>query len=161
MSAEAVDLPRWPFKGNRRRLEEQWLEELERRGLTVSLPESASEAPQELGKATGEFNSGLFWDCHESLEEVWRGTPYPQRFFYHAVIKAAVGFHHLRRHNRHGAYAKLSDSVRLLRLLPQVAHGVRTDRLLRDASDWLARLEAQGSMDWTELDAIPAPRIVG
>ena len=44
-----------------------------------------------------QFNGGEFWECHETLEDVWRETPYPFRLFHHAVIKTAVGFHHLTR----------------------------------------------------------------
>ena len=159
MSSETIGLLRWPSKGNRRHLEAQWLEQLEGCGVTVALPAGAADATPELGKAIGEFNSGLFWECHESLEEVWRGTPYPQRFFYHAVIKAAVGFHHLRRHNRHGTRAKLSDSVRLLKLLPhwnpqesfQGSMGYGTDRPIY----CLSCQTAQTLGCWSYLELLP------
>ena len=51
--------------------------------------------PPELRQAIEQFNRGEFWECHETLEDVWRETLYPFRLFYHAVIKTAVGFHHL------------------------------------------------------------------
>ena len=111
MLDQLASLPRWPSKGNRRKLEEMWLEALEHRGLQAFLEEAPAEAPAELHKAIMEFNAGLFWECHESLEDVWRGTPYPLRFFYHAIIKLAVGFYHMSRHNRHGARVKLSDAA--------------------------------------------------
>ena len=70
---------------------------------------------------------GEFWECHETLEDVWRESPYPFRLFYHAVIKTAVGFHHLTAHNRHGARVKLRDGVELLELFQPEWMGVRTD----------------------------------
>ncbi len=152
------DLPRWPPKGQRRRLEEQWIKALELRGLPEELLEAPSEPPRALFEAVDEFNSGLFWEYHETLEDVWRETPYPLRFFYHAIIKAAVGLHHARRRNRHGARVKLSDSVRLIPLFQPAFMGVRTDRLLEDMSAWLARVE-RDDVDWDELDALPPPRI--
>lgn len=158
-SPSIVDLPRWPSGGNRRQLDSLWLGQLELRGLQALMPESPGAPPEELHKAIEEFNSGLFWECHETLEDVWRKTPYPLRFFYHAIIKAAVGFHHLARHNRHGARVKLSDAVRLLPLFQPRFLGVRTDLLLRDASWWLSRLDAGGPVDWHELDALPRPTI--
>jgi hypothetical protein len=154
-----IELPRWPSGGNRRALEESWLEQLEPGGLSAFMPEIPTEPPEELYKAVEEFNSRLFWECHETLEEVWRETPYPLRFFYHAIIKAAVGFHHLSRHNRHGARVKLSDAVRLLPLFQPHFLGVRTDLLLGDASEWLSRLDADGPVNWHELDALPRPTI--
>ena len=83
-----------------------------------------------------------FWECHETLEDVWRESPYPFRLFYHAVIKTAVGFHHLTVHNRHGARVKLRDGVELLELFQPEWMGVRTDLLLTDAKEWLSFVEA-------------------
>ena len=88
--------------------------------------------------AIEQFNRGEFWECHETLEDVWRETAYPFRLFYHAVIKTAVGFHHLSRHNRHGARVKLRDGVELLELFQPVWMGVRTDLLLAEATDGVA-----------------------
>ena len=152
-------LPLRPFRGNRRRLEEEWLEQLERHGLPAYLPEPPAAAPPQLYRAVYQFNDGAFWDCHETLEEVWLETPYPLRFFYHAIIKVAVGLHHMGRHNRHGARVKLSDGVRLLRIFPQDYMGVRTGRLLDDASWWLERVDVTGTVDWKETDALPRPVI--
>ena len=139
-----IDLPRRPSKGNRRQLESLWLKELERRGLRSFLDHVPTEAPPALHKAVGEFNQRLFWDCHESLEDVWRETPYPLRFFYHGIIKVAVGFHHMSRHNRKGALVKLSDGVRLLRLFQPQFLGLRTDMLLEETSPWPARMDPVG-----------------
>lgn len=157
---ENFELPCWPSGGNRRKLDELWLEKLERHGLSSFLPETPAEGPPQLYKAIDEFNGGLFWECHETLEDVWRNTPYPLRFFYHAIIKVAVGFHHLSRHNRHGALSKLSDGVRLLRVFPKSYFGVCTDLLRQETYPWLVRLEGAGPIAWGELDAMPTPQIV-
>ena len=160
---DAMTLPQWPSRGNRRRLEKQWLVELERHGLAAHIAGPPAGPPPELHRAIQEFNEGAYWDCHETLEEVWLNTPYPLRFFYHSIIKAAVGFHHLGRRNRHGARVKLSDCVRLLRLFPPEYLGVRTGRLLDDALLWLARVDNAERLDWEELDALrrPAIQVVG
>ena len=133
--------------------------ELERSGLAAHLPQPPAFSPPQLFKAIEEFNSGAFWECHETLEEVWLNTPYPLRFFYHSIIKVAVGFHHMSRHNRHGTRVKLGDGVRLLQLFQPEYMGVRTDRLLEDASGWLARVDHRGTVSWKELDVLPKPTI--
>ena len=155
-----IDLPLWPFR-NRRKVEKLWLERLERHGLSGFLIEPCAEPPPELHKAIEEFNGGLFWESHETLEDVWRNTPYPLRFFYHAIIKVAVGFYHMSRHNCHGARVKLSDGVRLLRLFPPVFLGVRIDLLHQDSSIWLERMESGGPINWQEVDALATPNIRG
>lgn len=157
--SDTQQLPPLPSGGNRRRLDALWLEELERWGLSSLLPEPPSAVPPELRTAVDQFNRGEFWECHETLEDVWRATPYPLRFFYHALIKVAVGFHHMSRHNRHGARVKLSDGVRLLRLFQPSFMQVGTEGLLADASEWLARVEEPDRLDWPELDTMPRPAI--
>ena len=152
-------LPRWPSRGNRRKLEESWLRQLELRGLSVFLPEEPPKAPEALPGAVQQFNRGDFWDCHETLEEVWLQTPYPLRLFYHSIIKVAVGLYHVRRHNRHGARVKLSDGVRVLRLFPPEFMGVGAGRLHDDTCRWLALVGASGRVDWSELDALSRPTI--
>ena len=154
----AADLPRLPSGGNRRELDQQWHALLERDGVTAHL-HSPPSSPKPLEKAVAEFNSGAFWECHESLEDLWRETPYPLRLFYHGIIKVAVGLHHVGRHNRHGAHAKLADGVRLLILFQPSYMGVRTDELLEDCRGWVGRLDGEGRVDWAEVDAAPRPII--
>ena len=154
-----IDLPTAPSRGNRRRLEEVWLERLERSGFRGSDLEVPETPPSPLVSAVRQFDEGRYWDCHETLEDLWRETPYPLRFVYHAVIKAAVGFHHLSRHNRNGAKVKLSDAARLLSLFQPDVLGVRTD-LLRDVVvERLGLLEGGESVDWSRLDSLPRPVI--
>lgn len=154
-----VGLPRWPSKGDRRNLEQRWLEKLELAGEGLDLEDLPAGTPRQLAKAVEEFNRRLFWECHETLEDVWRETPYPERFFYHAIIKAAVGFHHMSRHNLHGARVKLWDAVRLLRLFHPGCMGLRTDMLLQGTTELLMRLEVDSPVDWAALDALPTPTI--
>ena len=117
------------------------------------------ESPPELGQAIEQFNRGEFWECHETLEDVWRESPYPFRLFYHAIIKTSVGFHHLSAHNRHGARVKLRDGVELLGLFQPEWMGVRTDLMLADAKGWLSLVDVT-SVEWTALDGRERPRIV-
>ena len=153
-------LPLWPSKGNRRKLDTLWLEKLERHGIHAFLSDPV-EKPGELDRAIEEFNNRLFWECHETLEHVWRDTPYPLRLFYHAIIKVAVGFYHGSRHNRHGTRVKLADGIHLLRLFLPCFLGIRTDLLLKDVSAWQARIEGQSPINWRILDTLPTPHILG
>ncbi len=151
-------LPTMPFR-NRRALDAQWIDALRRLGIGRFGDGGSAEPPPELGRAIEQFNRGEYWECHETLEDVWREAPYPFRLFYHAIIKTAVGFHHLTRHNRHGAQVKLRDGVELLGLFQTEWMGVRTDLLLADAKEWLPYVEAP-TVAWSELDGRAKPRIV-
>ncbi len=151
-------LAKWPYR-NRRKLEKQWLEVLDRRGVEVFVEKRLADPPSELITAIDQFNRGEFWECHETLEDVWRETPYPFRLFYHAIIKTAVGFHHLSVHNRNGARVKLTDGVSLLKIFQPEWLGVQTNLLLADISEWLSVTEPE-NIHWTEFDSRPRPQIL-
>lgn len=147
-----------PFR-NRRALDAQWAAALRRHGIDRFGGGRPTDPPRELHRAIEQFNRTEFWECHETLEDVWRETPYPFRLFYHAIIKTSVGFHHLSAHNRHGARVKLRDGVELLELFQPEWMGVRTDLLRADATEWLSYVEAQ-TVQWSELDCRAKPSIV-
>ena len=151
-------LPRMPAKGQRRKLEAQWLDVLEAGEMPSEAIHPQGSAPAQLYDAIRLFNSGLYWECHEVLEEVWLENPYPQRFFWSALIKLAVGFHHVRRHNLHGARVKLGDAVRLLPLFQPQCIGVDTAAALADALRWQQDLNAL-PLDWAAIDDLPKPLI--
>ena len=88
-----------------------------------------------LRKGIEEFNSWRFYDCHETLEDVWResggkAVDAPLAGFYQGLIKVAAGFHHLIRDNHKGAVNLLSDALRLLEPYRPAALGVDVEGLV-------------------------------
>ncbi len=61
------------------------------------------------------FNAGLFFECHEYLEDAWRGASEPERTFYHGLVQASAGLYHLEKRNLHGARVLLGKAVAKLR----------------------------------------------
>lgn len=152
------DLPAYPTRGDRRRLDQRWLELLHREGLSPFLSETPA-SPHELLQAAEEFNRGQYWLCHETLESLWLPEHYPLRLFYHGLIKAAVGLLHLERHNQPGATAKLSDAQHTLApFLPQFM-GIKTDCLRQDVIQRLAYVESAQPVDWDAVDRLPPVKI--
>ena len=154
----AGDLPEYPTRGRRRRLDEAWLELLYREGISRFL-KAAPPPPEELTRAVEEFNQGLYWRCHETLEDVWLPERYPLRLFYHGLIKAAVGLLHLERRNRHGALVKLDDAQRTLYSFAPRFMGIDTGRLRRDLEASWARAGGAEPVDWEAMAALPPVRI--
>ena len=148
------NLPRMPAKGQRRILEAQWLDELESGNLPAEAIKPQGEAPAQLQEAMRLFNGRLYWECHEVLEEVWLETLYPQRFFWSALIKLAVGRHHAVRHNLHGSRVKVGDAVRLLHLFQPDCLGIDTDSVLAYAIRLQRALNSSPS-DWSAIDELP------
>lgn len=156
---EEPGLPRWPSRGNRRKLDLLWLERLEQEGLGPFASDFPATLPPELEHAGVQFNQGRFWQCHETLEDLWRTTPYPLRHYYHGVIKVAVGFYHLSKHNRRGAASKLSEGLRLIKVFTPEFLGLDVEGLYSETSRWLGKVNEATPVSWRELDGLARPRI--
>lgn len=107
-----------------------------------------------------QFNTGEFFEQHETLELLWRDTRTPVRGLYHGILQIGVGFHHWRNANFHGASTLLDEGIERLSPFAPRCQGVDVDRLIADATaarDRLIELGADGmrSVDVTAL----APRI--
>ncbi|PYV43269.1 MAG: DUF309 domain-containing protein, partial [Acidobacteria bacterium] len=65
-------------------------------------------------QAIEEFNSGKFFECHDTLEEIWRGIRGPARDFFQGLIQVSVGFYHLRNGNLRGGESQLEKALKNL-----------------------------------------------
>jgi predicted metal-dependent hydrolase len=86
-----------------------------------------------LAKGVEEFNTHRFFECHETLEDIWRAERRPLRQFYKGVIQVAAGFHHLRRNNFKGTVNKLESGSRYLEPFEPRYLGVDVQRLIEEA----------------------------
>ena len=153
-----MNLPTHPPKGQRRSLDQLWLAKLNQEGRGALLP-CIPKRPPALGLAVTQFNQGLYWQCHEKLEEIWISEAYPLRLFYHGLIKAAVGLLHLQRHNRVGAGKKLRDAdCTLAPFIPDIM-GIDIARLLDDIKQRLELLDGDPLSIQDPIDQRPAVQI--
>jgi predicted metal-dependent hydrolase len=120
-------------------------------------------APEGFAEGIQQFNSWMFYDCHETLEDIWRetgakGDDATLANFYQGIIKAAAGYHHLLRDNYRGAVNLLSDTFRLLEPYRPATLGVDVERLLSDVRASLERIEelGPGRLGEFERSGIPA-----
>jgi hypothetical protein len=107
------------------------------------------------------FDGGLFFECHEYFEGIWRAAPEAEKPFYHGVILVAAAFYHYEKANLHGARVKLGSGVDYLKQCPPSSHGVRVDRWLAALAPWQARVEAglpAGVLKVSEIPKIPPAR---
>ena len=86
-----------------------------------------------LAKGIEEFNTGRFFECHETLEDIWRAERRPLRQFYKGVIQVAAGFHHLGRNNFKGTVNKLESGTRYLEPFRPRYLGIDVQRLIEEA----------------------------
>jgi predicted metal-dependent hydrolase len=120
----------------------------------------ATPAPPELRKAVDEFNRGQFFEQHETLELLWRGTPDEIRHLYEGILQIGVAMHHLfANRNFHGAAVKLDHGIRLLEAFPPVCQEIDIARFLEDARAARARLVELGPERLSGFDPRRAPRV--
>ncbi len=75
------------------------------------LIEKTITVPGNLHQACEEFNTGRYFDCHETLEEVWHEEDGALREFYKGLIQLGAAFVHVSRGNFAGADRLLRTSL--------------------------------------------------
>jgi len=88
--------------------------------------------PRAVWRAVVLFNAGLFFECHEYLEDSWRSAGPEDRAFYHGLIQAAAACYHWEKGNAHGARVLAGKALANLRAYAPGRHGVAVARLLGD-----------------------------
>jgi predicted metal-dependent hydrolase len=106
-------------------------------------PRLSAEERALFDKGVAEFNAGLYFECHESLEDVWMGVRGPTRDFFQGLIQVSVAFHHLAHGNLGGARSTLGRARKRLEPYPDRYYGFDLAAHRNLLGHWLARIEAQ------------------
>ena len=122
-------------------------------------PLTEEEKRRALAKAVREFNSWRFYDCHETLEDVWRAEVGELTDFYQGIIKVAAGFHHLLRGNHRGTLNLLGHALTLLDPYRPSRLGVNVERLIEEAGACYERVRELGPERLQEFDRSMLPQI--
>jgi predicted metal-dependent hydrolase len=97
---------------------------------------------QEFRRGIEQFNTGRFFDAHETWEEVWLRSSEPEKTFLQGIIQIAAAFHHYSRGNVRGAHSLLQAALGRLAGFPDVYHGIALGALRAAAQEWTAALAA-------------------
>jgi hypothetical protein len=130
-------------------------------GVTLSEPahtDPSGDARQDqdaFRRGIEQFNSGYFFEAHETWEEVWLRSPEPEKTFLQGIIQIAAAFHHHSRGNARGARTLLGAGLARLARFPDTHRGIMLGPLRSQAAKWVSTLAAgQASPSET-----PIPRI--
>jgi hypothetical protein len=110
--------------------------------------------PPGLLRGIEQFNAGEYWECHETLEELWVAEKRELRDLYQGILQVGVAFHHLRNDNFAGAIKMFRRGLPRLRGLPEVCQGVRVAELAAAAR---AAHDAALDLGPTRLAELPRP----
>jgi uncharacterized protein len=126
----------------------------------VEEPRLAPEERRALALGVRQFNEGFFFECHDTLEEMWAGLRGPSRDFFQALIQVAVAFYHLTGENRAGAQSMLSRALKRFQKYPDRYAGFDLGAHRTELREWQARLE-EGAPLSADLAALPKWRFEG
>jgi predicted metal-dependent hydrolase len=115
-------------------------------GAAVPEPALADDERRAFEKGVAEFNAGQYFECHDTLEDLWSGVRGPSRDFFQGLIQVAVAFHHLTRGNLAGAGSLLQRAQGRLARYPDHYYGFDLARLRAELTAWLARVRT-GALD--------------
>jgi predicted metal-dependent hydrolase len=111
------------------------------------IPETPDLAPDEqeaFDRGVDQFNAGYFFECHDTLEELWGGLRGPSRDFFQGLIQVSVAFYHLTRGNEAGAESMLSRALTRFAAYPPRYFGFDLDEHRATLTAWLARIRSGG-----------------
>src|ERR1700737_4766824 len=69
-------------------------------------------------KGGDEFNRGFYFECHDTLEEMWTGLRGPTRDFFQGLIQVSVAFYHLGNANSVGASSMMRRGLKRFAAYP-------------------------------------------
>jgi len=87
-----------------------------------------------------EFNSGKFFECHDTLEDVWRGIRGPSRNFFQGLIQISVAFYHINNGNLTGGRSQFEKALANLSDYGDSYAGMDLAALRGEVQSWLNRV---------------------
>lgn len=108
----------------------------------------------QLRKGIKEFNRGDYFECHETLEDVWMLETGEDKRFYQGLIQLSVGFFHLLNRNLRGAESQWEKGMAKLTDYDDDHLGVNLKMLVANMRRCQETLEAvregrQAKFDWS------------
>lgn len=115
--------------------------------------------PGQLLQGIREFNRGEWYNCHETVEDLWIGAQGEVRDFYQGIIQIAIAMLHWSNGNLGGALTLLKGGAGYLRRATPRCQWVDAAGLADSADLVHQQLEELGKERMASLDPALIPRI--
>ena len=119
----------------------------------------ADACPPGLLQGIAEFNQGKFYQCHDTLEEIWKAEPRPIRHLYQGILQIGVAFYHLRAQRYGAVVTLLSSGSGYLEPFAPLCMGVNVAKLLDSAAHCLDQVQLLGPERLNDFDWSLVPTI--
>ncbi len=112
-----------------------------------------------LKKSVQEFNNGKYFQCHDTLEDIWMTEVGQDRLFYQGLLQLSVGFFHLFNRNYVGAASQWRKGYVKLQNFGECHLGINLKSLLEQIHRCKDMLEMVQSSSRQKFDFSLVPRI--
>jgi hypothetical protein len=129
------------------------------RNLRILTQEELSGRLNELYRAIEEFNDGYFFESHETLEDLWMVTPWPERQLFQGIIQLAAAFVHYARREYPGILKLLDAAIEKVGESVPDAFGIETAPLVDSMRQVRAEFARLGEERFLEFDERLVPHI--
>lgn len=106
-----------------------------------------------------QFNRGEFYECHDTLEELWMAEERPIRCLYQGILQIGVAFYHLRAGRYRPVVYLLDRASGYLQPFAPSCMGVDVSHLLDGAARCLAQVKRLGPGGLNRFDWSMVPRV--
>lgn len=131
------------------------------RNQQMLTPEEVRERLEEFYQALEEFNDRYYFESHETLEDLWMVTPWPERRFFQGIIQMSAAFVHFVRGEYPGIFKLLDAAEKKLSEFAPEQFGVDVRALLADIERCRDELRALGEErfgEWDDAERAPVIR---
>jgi uncharacterized protein len=111
---------------------------------------SVEELPVSFWQGVQEFQSGQFYECHDTLEALWIEAQEPNKTFFQGILQIAVACYHLGNKNWRGTVILLGEGIRRLSPYQPDYGNIDINTLLDTSSALLSQLQAAGAEGVTD-----------
>jgi predicted metal-dependent hydrolase len=98
------------------------------------------EHQERFRRGVEQFNARLFFEAHETWEEIWLVSAEPEKAFLQGIIQVAAAFHHYSRGNMRGTRSLLEAGLKRLERFPAVHRQLALESLRVEARAWVEEI---------------------
>jgi uncharacterized protein len=110
----------------------------------VTGPTLTAEERAAFDTGVAQFNEGCYFECHDTLEDLWSGLRGPSRDFFQGLIQVSVAFYHLSNGNTVGATSLFERALKRLESYPDRYFGLDLAAHRAELRAWLERARVGG-----------------
>ena len=114
---------------------------------------------EQFRRGIDEFNNRCYFECHDTLEDLWHGTRGPDRLFLQGLIQVSVGFYHFFNENYKGAVSQFTRGLKKLDQYRPSYQGIELDEFTSSVVHWLMMAERGRYDKHVEIDEQRIPKV--